>query len=177
VTRPAQASPKVTPEIEVSRSIRFGGRPSCTDLSTSIARFDAEIARLTDKLPDYALFEALPGAGPTLAPRLMAAFGERRERFAGASAAQKCFGIAHVIEPAVTSRECTRYGCSKFLRQTFVEWAAQTIPRSFRAKAFYESCRARGTRIRPHFALWPSNGSASCIAVGSTASPTTSRTT
>lgn len=72
--------------------------PQLRELSASIARFDTEIARLTDKLPDYALFEALPGAGPTLAPRLMAAFGERRERFAGASAAQKCFGIAPVIE-------------------------------------------------------------------------------
>jgi hypothetical protein len=77
----------------------------------------------------------------------MAAFGERRERFAGASAAQKCFGIAPVIERSGNkSWVHWRYGCSKFLRQTFVEWAGQTIPRSFWAKAYYDSCRARGTR-------------------------------
>jgi hypothetical protein len=35
---------------------------------------------------------------------------------------------------------------SHVVRQTFVEWAAQTIPRSLWAKAFYESCRARGAR-------------------------------
>ena len=121
--------------------------PQLRELSASIVRFDVEIARLTEKLPDYGLFEALPGAGPTLAPRLMAAFGERRERFAAASAAQKCFGIAPVIERSGNkSWVHWRYGCSKFLRQTFVEWAGQTIPRSFWAKAFYDSCRARGTR-------------------------------
>src|SRR4051812_35137930 len=34
-----------------------------------------------------------------------------------------------------------RYSCSKFVRLTFVEWAGQTIPRSFWAKAFYEEAR------------------------------------
>jgi hypothetical protein len=32
------------------------------------------------ELPDYALFRTLPGAGAALAPRLLVAFGERRER-------------------------------------------------------------------------------------------------
>ena len=36
---------------------------------------------LAHTLPDYALFRALPGAGPTFAPRLLAAFGEQRERY------------------------------------------------------------------------------------------------
>jgi hypothetical protein len=35
-----------------------------------------------------------------------------------------------------------RYSCPTFLRQTFIEWVGQTIPRSFWAKAFYDSCRA-----------------------------------
>ena len=30
------------------------------------------------------------------------------------------------------------------MRQTFVEWAAQTIPHSFWARAFYEQQRAKG---------------------------------
>ena len=48
----------------------------------AIERFDAATASIAPTLPDYALFGALPGAGPTLAPRLLAAFGEQRERFA-----------------------------------------------------------------------------------------------
>ena len=37
-----------------------------------------------------------------------------------------------------------RFSCPTFLRQTFIEWLGQTIPRSFWAKAFYASCKARG---------------------------------
>jgi transposase len=128
--------------------------PQLRTVSTSIARFDAEITRLSEGLPDYALFSELPGAGATLAPRLLAAFGERRERFgerrerfSDASAAQKCFGIAPVIERSGNkSWVHWRFGCSKFLRQTFVEWAGQTIPRCAWAKACYEAYTARGGR-------------------------------
>ena len=88
----------------------------------------------------------MPGAGPTVAPRLLAAFGER-ERFPNAAALQNYAGIAPVIERS--GNKCWvhwRYSCSKFVRQTFIEWVGQTIPRSFWAKAFYETCRARGSR-------------------------------
>ena len=37
-----------------------------------------------------------------------------------------------------------RYRCPTFLRQTFIEWVGQTIPRSFWANAFYTACKARG---------------------------------
>ena len=36
----------------------------------AIARFDVEIEAFTQKLPDYPLFRALPGAGPAFEPRL-----------------------------------------------------------------------------------------------------------
>ena len=41
----------------------------------AIKRFDLEIAELVPQHPDYALFDALPGAGASLAPRLLVAFG------------------------------------------------------------------------------------------------------
>jgi hypothetical protein len=37
-----------------------------------------------------------------------------------------------------------RYFCPKFLRQTFVEYACESIRHSFRARACYESQRAKG---------------------------------
>ncbi|MGH8594181.1 MAG: hypothetical protein ACREV3_10080 [Gammaproteobacteria bacterium] len=37
-----------------------------------------------------------------------------------------------------------RLQCPKFLRQTFVEWAGKTIPRSFWAAAYYRQQRDRG---------------------------------
>ena len=44
----------------------------------AIGQFDDEIEQLASGHPDYGLFEPLPGAGPTLAPRLLVAFGEQR---------------------------------------------------------------------------------------------------
>ena len=37
-----------------------------------------------------------------------------------------------------------RYSCPKFLRQTFVEWANQTIGYSYWAREFYDEKRAQG---------------------------------
>jgi transposase len=104
----------------------------------AIERFDDEIAAIAPKLPDYPLFSALPGAGPLLTPRLLAAFGEQRERFLNAAELQKYSGIAPVTERSGKSSWVHwRWQCPTFLRQTFVEWAAQTINKSFWAGAYY----------------------------------------
>jgi transposase len=114
-------------------------------LSKAIARFDAEITARAAELPDFKLFAALPGAGAALAPRLLAAFGDNTDRFPSASAVQKCTGIAPVIERSGNkSWTHWRFIASAFLRQTFVEWAGETVPHSFWAKAFYESRKAKG---------------------------------
>jgi hypothetical protein len=55
----------------------------------AVARFDREIAQLAVTRPDYARFSTLPGAGPVLAPRLLAAFGDQRERYPSAAAVQQ----------------------------------------------------------------------------------------
>lgn len=111
----------------------------------AIQRFDAEIATVAATSPDYALFAALPGAGAALAPRLLAAFGEQRERYANAGALQCYGGVAPVLERS--GKKCWvhwRYHCSTFLRQTFVEWAGETVPRSFWAGAYYRRQREKG---------------------------------
>jgi transposase len=112
----------------------------------AIDRFDRQIAKLAPTLPDYALFSALPGAGPHLAPRLLAAFGEQRERFRSADELQRYSGIAPVTERSgKKSWVHWRWQCPTFLRQTFVEWAAQTINKSFWAGAFYRQHRDQGS--------------------------------
>lgn len=112
----------------------------------AIERFDAAISATSRTLPDYPLFAALPGAGPVLAPRLLAAFGERREHYQSAAEIQKYTGIAPVIERSGQKTWVHwRLQCPTFLRQTFVEWAAQTVPRSFWAGAYYRQQRAKGS--------------------------------
>jgi transposase len=111
----------------------------------AIERFNVAIEATTAQLPDYAIFSSFPGAGPAFAPRLLAAFGEDRERYQRCEELQKYSGIAPVTERSgQKSWVHWRYRAPTFLRQTFVEWAGETIPRSFWAKAFYEQQRAKG---------------------------------
>ena len=111
----------------------------------SIRIYDEEIAGLAPQHPDYGLFNTLPGAGPSLAPRLLVAFGEQRERFTSAAEVQKYGGIAPVTQRSgQTTWIHWRWQCPTFLRQTFVEWAAQTINKSYWAGLYYYQQRAKG---------------------------------
>ena len=111
----------------------------------AIKRFDEEIAELAPQHPDYALFDALPGAGPSLAPRLLVAFGEQRDRFNSAAELQRYAGIAPVtVRSGNMYWVHWRWQCPTFLRQTFVEWAAQTINKSYWAGIYYRQQRDKG---------------------------------
>ncbi len=112
----------------------------------AIARFDAEIATTAAKLPDYALlFKPLPGAGLALAPRLLAGFGEDRQRYTGAAQIQQYTGIAPVTERSGNKTWVHwRWQCPTFLRQSIIEWAGQTINKSFWAGAYYRQQRDKG---------------------------------
>ncbi len=112
----------------------------------AIKRFDEAIAELSPKHPDYALFSPLPGAGPSLAPRLLVAFGEQRDRFKSAAELQRYAGIAPVTERSGNKHWVHwRWQCPTFLRQTFVEWAAQTINKSYWAGLYYRQQRDKGS--------------------------------
>ena len=110
-----------------------------------IADFDNAIAQRAQEHPDFPLFDALPGAGAVFAPRLLVAFGEQRERYASAEELQKYAGIAPVTERSgKKSWVHWRLQCPKFLRQTFVEWAAESTRHSFWAQVYYQQQRDKG---------------------------------
>jgi transposase len=111
----------------------------------AIADFDTAIAQRAQEHPDFPLFDALPGAGAVFAPRLLVAFGEQRERFTSAEELQKYAGIAPVTERSgKKSWVHWRFQCPTFLRQTFVEWAAESIRHSFWARVYYQQQRDAG---------------------------------
>jgi Transposase IS116/IS110/IS902 family len=95
--------------------------------------------------PDCTLLQALPGAGPVFAPRLLVAFREPRDRDASATDLQQYAGIAPVTERSGnTCGVHWRLRCPKFLRQTFLEWAGESIRHAFWARAYYAQQRAKG---------------------------------
>ena len=111
----------------------------------AITDFDTAIAQRAQSHPDFPLFQALPGAGPVFASRLLVAFGEQRERYPSATALQKYAGIAPVTERSgKKSWVHWRLQCPKFLRQSFVEWAAESIRHSVWAQVYYQQQRDKG---------------------------------
>ena len=110
-----------------------------------LAKYDRQIEQRFNALDDAVLFKPLPGAGPQLAPRLLIAFGEDRKRFSGAESLCRYAGIAPVTERSGNKQWVHwRYSCPRFLRQTFEEWANESIRFSFWARAFYQLQRERG---------------------------------
>ena len=111
----------------------------------AIETFDNAIAQRAQSHPDFPLFQALPGAGPVFASRLLVAFGEQRARYTTAAALQKYAGIAPVTERSGKKAWVHwRLQCPKVLRQTFVEWAAESIRHSFWARGYYQQQRDKG---------------------------------
>ena len=111
-------------------------------LRSQIVVFEQRIEELVRSHPDGALFASLPGAGAALVPRLIVAFGTYRDRYESAYQLQCYSGIAPVKEASgKTEWIHFRFTCSKFLRQTFHEFASHSIGRSEWAKAYYEHLR------------------------------------
>jgi hypothetical protein len=114
-------------------------------LTDAIESYDRKIAALFDQHGDSTLFGSFPGAGPALAPRLLAAFGANRGRFQFASEMQELSGIAPVTEKSGEAIWIHwRLACSKFLRQTFHEFAGCSITQSDWARVCYDELRKRG---------------------------------
>ena len=112
-------------------------------LSQSIQDYDQQIDTLARAHPDFAIFASLPAAGAAFAPRLLAAFGTQRDRYRNAAEVQQFTGIAPVTETSGHQHWVHwRWSCPKFLRQTFQEWAAQTIQQCDWAAAYYRVQRA-----------------------------------
>jgi transposase len=97
-----------------------------------IRTYDERIESLFGTLPDAELFKSLPGMGPCMGPRMLAALGDNRDRFNSAEEIQNYAGIAPVTERSgQKSWVHWRWQCAKFVRQTFVEWAAKTVNSSY----------------------------------------------
>jgi transposase len=110
-----------------------------------LKQYEAKIARLWTSHADRALFDSFPGAGLVMAPRLAVAFGSDRSRFTDPSEIQTYSGIAPVVQRS--GKHCwthARWQCSKFLRQSFHEFAECSLPHCPWARAFYHQQRERG---------------------------------
>ena len=94
-----------------------------------IAEYEKRIAELFGSHPDRFLFDNLPGAGPALAPRLLTAFGTDRDRFEVVGDLFNWSPVApvRIANGKSFSPDHFRWACPKFQRQSFPEFAPQSI--------------------------------------------------
>ena len=146
----AKAVP-VTDESALIRSFVLRVQLVCRQLQLvqqSVTEFDRQIAAAYAAHPDQMIFASLPGAGAVLGPRLMASLGSQRDRFGAAENLQHYTGIAPVTKRSGGSCYIhRRYLCPKFHRQSFHEYAKESILWSRWAAAYYLQQRTKGS---PH---------------------------
>lgn len=95
--------------------------------------------------PDHDLFGSLPGAGPKLAPRLLAEVGGQRGRFESAEGLQAFAGTAPVTyQSGQIERHLVRRACAPFLRCAVHQWADHSRKRCAWAQAYYQAHRDKG---------------------------------
>jgi hypothetical protein len=97
-------------------------------LIDNIREYDVQISNLFSSMKDAPIFTSLPGTGPCLAPRLLAALGEDKSRFNSAQEIQNYAGLSPVTERSGQKKWVHwRWQCAEFVRQSFIEWAAKSV--------------------------------------------------
>jgi transposase len=112
-----------------------------------VARLDTAIKTTFAQHAEAYLFRDLPGAGPQLAPRLCVAFGTDRSVYPEPASLQKYAGVAPVREKSGQQLWVHwRWNAPLFLRQSFVEWAGQTVRYSTWAGRYYHNMLKKGKK-------------------------------
>jgi transposase len=116
-------------------------------LNPVIEQYEERIQKLFSQHPEAYLFNRLPGAGPAMAPRLLAFFGTDRSRYATANNAQSFCGIAPVTKSSGKSKAVyMRRACPKFDRQTFHEFARLSVVKCQWARNYVEYYTDKGQK-------------------------------
>ena len=116
-------------------------------LLDSIREIEAQLQEALEEHPDEPLFRSLPGAGQIIGARLIGALGSDRDRYKDAQEVAVCSGIAPVKKQSGnTTIVSRRIACSKFLRQTFHEFADSARRWSKWSAAFYALQKQKGVK-------------------------------
>ena len=144
-----QKAVPVTEEAALIESFALRVQLLCRELQLvvqTIGRYDKQIAQAYAAHPDREIFASLPGAGAVLGPRLLASLGSQRQRFETAADLQHYTGVAPVTKRSGGSCYIhRRYLCPKFHRQSFHEYAKESILWSRWAAAYYLQQRTKGS--------------------------------
>ena len=143
------ALPLTTDEVVISTCSRKV-RAICAllkSLNHSIRQYDAELKELVKQHADYTIVASFPGAATRTQARLIAALGDDRSRYSDSASLQCAAGIAPLTRQSGKQKSVSsRWACTKFIRQTFHEYAGLSITQCGWARAYYESQIAKGKK-------------------------------
>jgi len=114
-------------------------------IDKGIEQLETEIESAMNRHRDAKLFTSLPGAGAALAPRLLAALGSDRDRWADANELGSYSGILPVTrQSGKTKHVSRRRACPSYVKQTFHEFADCARKHCDWSRAYYSLQRAGG---------------------------------
>ena len=144
-------------------------------LIAGITSFDRQIEASYERHPDKEVFNSLPGAGPVLAPRLLAAFGADRGRYQSAEEIQCFSGIAPVIERSGTTKFVHRRLACPVIRPPELPRVRPEFDPLSRGGRGPTTINSGGvaTSTTKRSGPWPTSGHGLFIAAGKTTSLTT----
>jgi transposase len=116
-----------------------------TTMVTQIAVLEAEVNRCFGLHPDADIITSQPGLGAVLGARVLAEFGDAKDRFADAKARRNYAGTSPVTKASGTRRVVlARYARNRRLADALHQQAFAALTASPGARAFYDNHRARG---------------------------------
>jgi transposase len=134
-------APVIEPSVFLVQSLA----PQLRSVIDAIAQFNQRIGEIFEKNPDAELFSSFPGAGAALAPRLLAVMGSDRSRFSSSQEVAEYAGIAPVTERSGKKIWVhRRFACARFVKQSFHEFAAQSILFCDWARCYYDQKKKEG---------------------------------
>ncbi len=114
-------------------------------LNKLIKRADDELKSLVPQHRDQRVAKSFPEAAVATQARLIVAMGDDRSRYPTSESLSASSGIAPVtIQSGKMKVVRRRWACPVFMKQTFHEYAGQSIKKTGWAKAFYDLQISRG---------------------------------
>jgi len=110
-----------------------------------VAVLEAEVNRCFGQHPDAEIITSQPGLGMVLGARVLAEFGDDKDRFVDAKARRNYAGTSPITKASGTRRVVlARYARNKRLADALHQQAFAALTASPGARAFYDHHRARG---------------------------------
>ena len=136
----------ISPDVEYA--YQFELRYLCQILmviNEEMERIETEMKLITDAHRLGLIFKSLPGAGNVLACKLLAIFGDNKNRFDSYNGVQCLFGTApRNYQSGVYHKVIMRKACNKSARAILYRYAFASLQFSTWAREYYDVQRSRG---------------------------------